>query len=97
VVSNNPSYKARHTFSITFSPTSTSVNNHPWPQVQWPQPQAWLLLSPLISAELLAPAEVVANNEINRLTSSVPHAGQCTTAGFFSRTNSSKRFSQLVQ
>jgi hypothetical protein len=73
------------------------VGNHPCPQVQWPQPQACPLLSPLISAKLLAFGEVVANNEINRLTSLVPHSGQCTTAGFFSRTNSSKRFSQLVQ
>jgi hypothetical protein len=74
-----------------------SAGNHPWPQVQWPQPQACPLPSPLISAKLLALGEVVANNEINRLTSLVPHSGQCTTAGFLSRTNSSKRFSQLVQ
>jgi hypothetical protein len=65
--------------------------------VQWPQPQEWLLLSSLISAKLFAFDEVVANNEINRLTSLVPHAGQCTTADFFSRISSSKRFSQLVQ
>jgi hypothetical protein len=71
--------------------------NHPWPQVQWPQPHEWPLLSPLISAKLFALGDDVANNEIKRLTSLAPHCGQCTTAGFLSRTNSSKRFSQLVQ
>jgi hypothetical protein len=69
----------------------------PGVQLQWPQPQecAADALSPLIFAKLFGVGEAVAKSDSKRFTSFVPHAGQCTSTGFLSKTSSSKRFSHL--